>query len=79
MDHVKMTENEVFREFFKDIWKLVIESKDSTHTEAEWEKLLDQGKALVNDPRYEAVQDLAIAWINSFVSWLDARNRARAS
>lgn len=69
-------DNDVFKGLFRDMWNMVMESKDMDGTEAEWEKLLEDGKKITNDPRYAPVQDLAIAWINNYVSWLDARTRA---
>ena len=68
-------ENEIFRSFFSDIWKLVMASKDSTRTEKEWEKLIENGNTIVNDPKYGMLQDLPIIWINGFISWLEERNR----
>ena len=68
-------ENDVFKGLFREIWELVMSSKDMTGTEEEWKKLLERGDAITNDPRYAPVRELAIKWIVSYVSWLENINR----
>ena len=55
-----------------DIWKL-IKANPNPKTEADWMRLLDRGKEIVNDPKYKGVESLAIHWINDYVFWLEGK------
>ena len=71
-----MIDNDIFKGLFRDMWTMVMESKDMVGTEEEWEKLLEDGKLITNDPRYAPVQDLAMEWILSYVSFMEKQLRA---
>lgn len=68
-------DNDVFKGLFRDMWTMVMESKDMNGTEEEWEKLLEAGKVITNNPGYVSVSDLAIEWICSYVTWMEKRNK----
>ena len=71
-------EDDVFKGLFRDLWNMVMDSKDMNGSEADWEKLLETGKAISNDPRYTSIRDLAIEWIVSYVSFLEKITQAAA-
>lgn len=54
------------------LWKL-IKANPAPATEADWVRLLDGGKEIVNDPKYKGVEALAIHWINDYVFWLEGK------
>ena len=55
-----------------DIWKL-IKANPNPATEAEWEKLLEESKAIDNNPKYADVEPLARHWILDYMTWLEGK------
>lgn len=55
-----------------DIWKL-IKANPNPVTEAEWEKLLEEGKVIDNNPKYADVEPLARHWILDYMTWLEGK------
>ena len=55
-----------------DVWKL-IKPNPNPVTEAEWEKLLEEGKVIDNNPKYADVEPLARHWILDYMTWLEGK------
>lgn len=55
-----------------DVWRLVRENPNPV-TEAEWEKLLEEGKVIDNNPKYADVEPLARHWILDYMTWLEGK------
>lgn len=67
-----MVEQKTFYSLINDIWKL-IKANPNPVTEAEWEKLLEEGKAIDNNPKYANVEPLARHWILDYMTWLEGK------
>ena len=55
-----------------DIWKL-IKANPNPVTESDWEKLLEEGKVIDNNPKYADVEPLARHWILNYMTWLEGK------
>ena len=55
-----------------DIWKL-IKANPNPVTDEEWEKLLEEGKVIDNNPKYADVEPLARHWILNYISWSEGK------
>lgn len=67
-----MEEKKLLYDLIIDVWRLIRDNY-KPETEEEWEELLEQGKKIVNNPKYKNVQNLAIHWINDYVFWLEGK------
>lgn len=55
-----------------DVWRLVRENPNPV-TEAEWEKLLEGGNAIDNNPKYKTVEPLARYWVLGYIDWVEGK------
>ena len=67
-----MNDLKTINNLITDVWKL-IKANPNPVTEAEWEKLLEEGKVIDNNPKYTDVEPLARHWINNYVFWLEGK------
>lgn len=61
----------VIHSFTNDLWKW-IKSTDGM-TEDRWEEVLEQAKAITNDPKYASIRQMAIEWILAYENHLEEK------
>ena len=67
-----MNDLKIINNLITDVWKL-IKANPNPVTEAEWEKLLEEGKVIDNNPKYADVEPLARHWILDYMIWLEGK------
>ena len=67
-----MNDLKTINNLITDVWKL-IKANPNPATEAEWEKLLEEGKVIDNNPKYADVEPLARHWILDYMTWLEGK------
>ena len=67
MDNLK-----IINGLINDIWKL-IKANPNPVTEAEWEKLLEEGKVIDNKPKYDDVKPVERHWILNYMTGLEGK------
>ena len=67
-----MNDLKTINNLITDVWKL-IKANPNPVTEAEWEKLLEEGKVIDNNPKYADVEPLARHWILDYMIWLEGK------
>ena len=67
-----MNDLKTINNLITDVWKL-IKANPNPATEAEWEKLLEESKAIDNNPKYADVEPLARHWILDYMTWLEGK------
>ena len=67
MDNLK-----IINSLINDLWKL-IKTNPNPKTEEDWEKLLEEGKVIDNNPKYADVEPLARHWILDYMTWLEGK------
>lgn len=67
-----MNDLKTINNLITDVWKL-IKANPNPVTEADWEKLLEGGKAIDNNPKYKTIEPLARYWILGYLSWAEGK------
>ena len=67
-----MENTQILYDLIIDVWRLVRENPNPA-TEADWEKLLEEGKVIDNNPKYADVEPLARHWILDYMTWLERK------
>lgn len=67
-----MNDLKTINNLITDVWKL-IKANPNPVTEAEWEKLLEEGKVVDNNPKHANVEPLARHWILDYMTWLEGK------
>lgn len=62
----------IINSLINDLWKL-IKANPNPKTEEDWEKLLEGGKAIDNNPKYKTIEPLARYWILGYLSWAEGK------
>ena len=62
----------IINSLINDLWKL-IKANPNPKTEEDWEKLLEEGKVIDNNPKYADVEPLARHWILDYMTWLEGK------
>lgn len=67
-----MNDLKTINNLITDVWKL-IKANPNPVTEADWEKLLEGGKAIDNNPKYKTIEPLARYWILGYMDWAEGK------
>ena len=67
-----MNDLKTINNLITDVWKL-IKANPNPETDADWEKLLEEGKVIDNNPKYADVEPLARHWILDYMTWLEGK------
>jgi len=67
-----MENTQILYDLIIDVWRLVRENPNPV-TESDWEKLLEEGKVIDNNPKYADVEPLARHWILDYMIWLEGK------
>ncbi len=67
-----MNDLKTINNLITDVWKL-IKANPNPGTDADWEKLLEEGKVIDNNPKYADVEPLARHWILDYMTWLEGK------
>ena len=62
----------IINSLINDLWKL-IKANPNPVTDAEWEKLLEGGNAIDNNPKYKTVEPLARYWVLGYIDWVEGK------
>lgn len=64
---------ELLYDFIIDTWKIIRRSLN-THTDDEWEWVVEETKKLNNNPKYKTLRPMSTEWLASYIAWLEERN-----